>query len=183
MKTLPNAIKTLHSALNKLEEGVLAFTLLGLALMSFGAVVSRYVFNHAFTWFQEFSIYVTIFITFLGASLGVKYGLHFSMDYLVTRVGARAGRAMQALGALISAGLFVVVTYYGWKHTGRMYRFGTTSAAMKLPMYWAYLPIPLFSIFIALRFLHQAVVNGIGFAKGTPLEPPTPADQEAEDRV
>ena len=157
-------------ALNYLEEGVLALGLLGLALMAFVEVVTRYLFNHSFTWFEEFSRYFCVFLTFLGASLGVKYGMHFSMDYLVTRVGDRTGQAMRLAGDLIGGVLFAVVAWLAWEHALKMHRFGTTSAAMGLPMFWAYLPIAVFSATLSLRLALQAWRHGVGLVRGLPLE-------------
>lgn len=165
-------MKSLFRAINYIEEGILALGLLGLALMAFGEVVTRYVFSYSFTWFEEFSRYFCVFLTFLGASLGVKYGLHFSMDYVVTKVGLRAGHAMRIAGYLISAALFAVVTYYAWEHAWKMKRFGTTSAAMGLPMFWAYLPIAVFSAFMVIRFAIQAGRHAKAWRDKVPLLPP-----------
>ena len=162
-------MQKLLRAYNHLEEGVLALGLLGLALMAFVEVVTRYIFNHSFTWFEEFSRYFCVFLTFLGASLGVKYGLHFSMDYVVTRVSARTGHLMRMTGNLISAALFSAVTYYAWLHALKMKKFGTTSAAMGLPMFWAYLPIAVFSASLVVRFLIQAYKHAQACKQGAPL--------------
>ena len=179
------AVKRLLHILGRLEEGTLALGLLGLALMYFIEVVRRYLFGHSFTWFEEFSRYFCVFLTFLGASLGVKYGMHFSMDYLVTRVGWRTGQVMKITGALISAFIFFLVAYYAWNHAWRMKRFGTTSAAMGLPMFWAYLPMAVFSATFALRFVGQVVGLARGLARGLPGgredgEAPAPAGEEEE---
>ena len=135
---------------------MLALGLLGLAFMAFGEVVGRYAFNHSFTWFEEFARYFCVFLTFLGASLGVKYGMHFSMDFLITRVSLRTGHIMRVIGALISAVLFLMVAWLALEHAFKLRRFGVTSAAMKLPMFWAYLPITVFSFTMSVRFLAEA---------------------------
>ena len=142
--------------LQKLEEIVLAGGLLGLAGLAFVEVVSRYLFNHSFTWFEEFARYFCVFLTFLGASLGVKRGMHFAMDYVVTRVSPGLARVMRLVGALLPAVLFGAIAWLAWEHALKLHRFGTTSAAMGLPMMWAYLPVSLFSATLALRLLAQA---------------------------
>lgn len=175
-------MRVLLNALNRLEEGTLAFFLLGLALLAFMEVVSRYVFNHSFTWFEELSRYAGVFLTFLGASLGVKYGTHFSMDYFVTRVSTRTSRLMRLATALISAALFFTVSWMAFGHVSKMYRFGTTSAAMKLPMWVAYLPIALFSLTLAIRFIHQGWLQVRGIVRDEPLTIPGQARDAEEGR-
>jgi C4-dicarboxylate transporter DctQ subunit len=68
--------------LNRFEELSLGAALLGLAILTFVETFLRYTVSYTFTWFQEFSNYMIIFTTFLGASIGTKYAMHFSMEAL-----------------------------------------------------------------------------------------------------
>jgi C4-dicarboxylate transporter DctQ subunit len=165
-----------------LEEGVLGVSLLGLAIMAFMEVVGRYLFNHSFTWFEEFSRYFGVFLTFLGASLGVKHGVHFSMDLLIQKTPPRVAHTMRVLTSLLAAALFFTVSYLAFKHAIKMNRFGVTSAAMGLPMMWAYLPIAIFSCTLAVRFAIDAARHLAGFLRNEPIagpEKPEPATGEA----
>ncbi len=164
-----NYLRLLLRVLNRLEEGVLTFGLLGLALMCFVEVVSRYLFNHSFTWYEEFSRYFILFLTFLGASLGIKYGIHFSMDFVVTRVSSRMGNFMRVVSNLIAATLFAAVAIYALLHSIKIMGFGTTSPAMGLPMFWAYLPVAVFSGTMCLRFLYQVYRHGRAMLRDEPL--------------
>jgi len=150
-------MKTLIRVLNRLEEGTLAFTLLGLALLAFIQVFLRYVFGHSFTWFEELSRYAGVFMTFLGASLGVKYGTHFSMDFFIKKIGPRAGHLINAVTCLGSAVLFFTLAHLGVQHALKLGKFGVKSAAMQVPMAVVYLPIAVFSFTMALRFLIRSV--------------------------
>ena len=152
--------------LNRLEEGTLALTLLGLALLAFVEVLLRYLFGYSFAWFEELSRYLGVFMTFLGASLGVKYGTHFSMDFFIKRAGPRAGRLIQAATCLAAAGLFFCLAYIGLQHVLKLGRFGVRSSAMQIPMSIVYLPIAVFSFTIALRFLIRSVRHGISLTGG-----------------
>jgi C4-dicarboxylate transporter DctQ subunit len=150
-------MKTLMRVLNRLEEGTLAFTLLGLALLAFIQVFLRYVFGHSFTWFEELSRYAGVFMTFLGASLGVKYGTHFSMDFFIKKTGPRAGHIINAITCLGSSALFFTLSHLGLQHAIKLNKFGVKSAAMQIPMAIVYLPIAVFSFTMALRFLIRSV--------------------------
>ena len=164
-----------------LEKGVLVFGLLGLSLMAFFEVLSRYLFNHSFTWFEEFSRYFCVFLTFLGASLGVKYGTHFCMDFVLTRVPPRIGHIMRLSTSLLAAGLFCLVAWLAFEHALKLKQFGTTSAAMSLPMFWAYLPIGIFSFTLSFRFLVQSMQHAQGLFRNDPLEK-TAAAKEQQTR-
>ena len=77
---------------------------------------------------------------------------------------------MQVLTALLGAALFFTVSYLAWNHAMKMNRFGVTSAAMGLPMMWAYLPIAIFSFTLSLRFLIVAARQARGFLRNEPLK-------------
>lgn len=145
-------MKRIGSYCRHAEEGVLAFALVGLALLAFMEVVTRYLFNHSFTWFEELSRYTGVFITFLGASLGVKYGTHFSMDLFLSKAGPRTRHVMQMIICLLSAGIFFTISYFGFIHVSKLKTFGVHSAALQIPMYIPYLPIAVFSFTLALRY-------------------------------
>jgi C4-dicarboxylate transporter, DctQ subunit len=157
MDGIPQAIKTLIRMLNRLEEGTLALTLLGLAMLAFIQVFLRYVFGYSFTWFEEFSRYAGVFMTFLGASLGGKYGTHFSMDFFIKKIGPRAAHLINAVTCLGAAALFFTLSHLGLQHALKLNKFGVKSAAMQVPMAIVYLPIAVFSFTIALRFLIRSV--------------------------
>ncbi len=146
-------MKKFVQVLNSIEEYTLGLTLLALALFACLQVFTRYLLNYSFTWFEELSQFACVFITFLGASLGIKYSTHFSMTAVVDRLPFRTRNIVSALVYLASALFFVIVAYYGIKHCSRQFRYGNTSAALRLPMYVPYLSIPLFSGVMAFRCL------------------------------
>ena len=88
--------------LNKFEENLVGLSLLGLALLTCLETFLRYAVNYTFTWFQEFSNYMIIFTTFLGASIGVKYGSHFSMDALVQYIPDKACHLVKSIAYFVA---------------------------------------------------------------------------------
>jgi len=156
--------------LNKLEEGFVAFSLLGIAIIAFINTALRYTISYTFTWFQEFANYTMIFMTFLGASIGVKYGTHFSMEALPQYAPDRICHLLKFFAYLISGIITCLFIYYGFVHILKVKSFGVTSAAMQIPMYIPYLPIPIFSLVMSFRFLFLSFKHLVAFFKGAPFE-------------
>ncbi len=142
---------------NRLEELTLTLTLLGLAFVAFVQVCTRYLLGISFDWFEEGGRYIGIFVTFLGASIGVRRGIHFSMELLLNSLPMRHARVLRVLIALFSSFCFAMVAWFGFQLVARNLKFGITSASIGVPMWLVYLPIPVFSILIALRFLGAGV--------------------------
>ncbi len=145
-------VKHAGQLLDRAEKTVLVWTILGLALIGFVQVFTRYLFNYSFTWYEELGRYLGVFITFLGASIGVKSGSHFTMDLFVTRIPSPWQQILRSATSALSGSFFFLVTWYSWKILTRMYGYETTSPTMEIPMYIAYLPIPIFSMTMGIRF-------------------------------
>ena len=96
--------------INAIEEWTLVFILLGLAFLSCIQVFCRYVLGFSFSWMDEISRYLGVFIAFLGASLGVKYGTHFSMDLVYEKVSSDSFRhGLKVFINVISAIIMFVI--------------------------------------------------------------------------
>jgi len=156
--------------INKIEEGILTFTLLGLAIITFAETALRYAVSYTFPWFGEFANYSMIFCTYLGASIGVKYGTHFSMEALTEYCPDRISHLLKTAAYLISGITAAVIVYYGTIHLLNLKSFGVTSSAMQLPMYIPYIPIPLFCISMAIRFFMLSFKHGKSFLRREPFE-------------
>jgi len=156
--------------LNKLEEGVVGAVLLGLAVLTFVETGLRYTFSYTFTWFGELANYAMIFCTYLGAAIGVKYGTHFSMEALTEYCPDRVGHLLKTVAYLISAVVCALFVYYGVVHILRLHSFGVKSPAMQLRMFIPYIPIPLFSILMAVRFLLLSRKHCLKFLRREPFE-------------
>jgi C4-dicarboxylate transporter, DctQ subunit len=156
--------------LNRIEEGILAFSLLGLAILTFVETVLRYTVSYTFPWFGEFANYSMIFCTYLGASIGVKYGTHFSMEALTEYCPDRASHLLKASAYLLSGIISILIVYYGTLHLLNLKSFGVKSSAMQLPMFIPYIPIPLFSISMAFRFFTLSFAHWRRCLKGEPFQ-------------
>ena len=139
--------------IDRLENSIRVWTIQGLALIGFIQVCTRYLFHYSFTWYEELGRFLGVFIAFLGASIGVKTGSHFTMDLLVSHLTRPWQQMLRFCTCTLCSGFFFLVTFYSWKIVVRMHGYETTSSAMEIPMYIAYLPIPFFCLIMGLRFL------------------------------
>lgn len=163
-------MENLIEKLNKVEEGLVGFALLGLAILTFVETVLRYTVSHSFSWFGEFANYSMIFCTYLGAALGVKYGTHFSMEALTEYCPDRVSHLLKTLAYAFSGMVCLLFVYYGIVHIIKVHGFGVKSPAMQLQMFIPYIPIPLFSLSMSFRFFVLCRKHFMHFLRGEPFE-------------
>lgn len=86
---------------------LMALCLAAMALMVFGNVVLRYLFDSGITWSEEMSRYLFIYVVFLGAIAALKDNEHLGVDMLVKRLPLHLRRFTY----VVSNGLVIYTLY------------------------------------------------------------------------
>ena len=77
--------RLLSRSLDRLEGALGALNFVVLSAMSISVlagVISRYVFNDAFSWTEEFSVWAFTWMIFIGAALGVRQKRHVAVEFI-----------------------------------------------------------------------------------------------------
>jgi len=147
------------TVLNKAEEIVLSAVLVEMALLTFLQVVLRYVFGDSITWVDEFVRYQLCFVTFFGADLGIKHGSHIGAEIIGYALPKRFKPLLKAFIFFTVFAFCLVFAYYGLSLVIKVHHMGQMTAAMRIPKYWVYLPIPLGGGFMCIRSLYYAILE------------------------
>ena len=107
--------------LHRLEEGVIAFLLAAMTLVSFSQVIARYFFNYSFTWALELTMVLFGWLIFLGIPYGVRIGSHIGVDALVKSLGPKAGRVVGTAAASLCVVYSVILLIGSWSYVTKMY--------------------------------------------------------------
>jgi len=114
-----------------------------MTVVVFMQVIMRYVFANSLPWSEEFSRYVFIWISWVGASYAVRESGHFRFQMLVNNL---KGNARKYLELFVLAAWFTFCFFLAWFGT-RLVLFliarGQTSAAMEIPMALPYAAVPI----------------------------------------
>lgn len=106
--------------LEKLEEFLIIVLMAAMAVLTFGQVVARYVFNYSFVWAMEVTGVMFAWLIFIGMAYGVRVGSHIGVDAAVRLLGPRAMRVVGVIAALLCIGYAVIVTWGGYQYVTRM---------------------------------------------------------------
>ncbi|MCA0317374.1 MAG: TRAP transporter small permease subunit [Proteobacteria bacterium] len=146
----------------KIEEVLIAAAMAGMALITFGNVVVRYLTSVSFAFTEEYSVVLMVVVTMLGTSLAVAAGRHIRIGYFVDlqRPEIRARFEIGAMALVIVC--FGILFVYGARLTWDEYRFEVLSPGLGHPqwLYTGMLPL------LALAVVGRALGRIIRFARG-----------------
>lgn len=128
-------IRYLKKTVDYFEEGVIVICMAGIAVLTFGAVLSRFVFNFSIAWSEELVRYMFIWGSMFGASYAFKHNAHSGLPILVEKFPPLLYRAVQGAIAIIAASLFALIVYLGSDLVMMGLQSGQRSPATKIP-YW-----------------------------------------------
>ncbi len=151
--------------LDRLEEYLIAFLMALATLITFTAVVHRYLsglpiphvqdylISLNFSWAQEVTIFLFIWMAKFGAAYGVRSGIHVGVDVLVNRLSPQYQKLCVLISVLAGALFTGIIAYLGGEMTINSYKGQMTSEAIELPLWIVYLVIPIASSLMSFRFL------------------------------
>jgi len=171
--------------LDHLEEWIISFLMAAATLIIFVAVVHRYaagmkipglqdwLLTLNFTWAQELTIIMFVWMAKFGAAYGVRTGIHVGVDVLINRLNEKTRAKFIILGLLAGAAFTGIVgalgAYFVWENgahhaflglTGRPFGDipeGPTTPDLEWPTWMVYSAIPLGSSLMCFRFLQVLV--------------------------
>ncbi|TSA23251.1 MAG: TRAP transporter small permease [Betaproteobacteria bacterium] len=170
--------------LNRLEEALVIFFMATATLITFAAVLHRYLSGFAipvvqdwllslrFSWSQELTIILFVWMAKFGAAYGVRTGIHVGVDVLINRLAAANRRRFIFLG-LFSGALFTGIigtlgVFFVWENGAHYAIFsalgqdvsalieGPITPDLEWPTWVVYSAIPLGSSLMCFRFLQVA---------------------------
>ncbi|MCX7139897.1 MAG: TRAP transporter small permease [Proteobacteria bacterium] len=144
--------------LDSIERGFLAanrwalcILLAVMATLVFINVVSRYVFNHSFSWVEELTRYMMIWLCFIGAGITLRYGGHIAVDNLQDALPAKGARLLRGLIACIVIGFLGVLVWIGIEYAD--FGWYQETPIMNISFGMVYLAIPVGCVLTIVHFL------------------------------
>ena len=151
-------LKKINGILVPLIKVFIAILLSGMSICILLAVISRYILKLPLTWTEEMARYLMIWLAFLSGTLGLRRGVHVGIVFLVRKASKKMQLYFDVVGRFLITIFFIFVIYQGFKLSGLVSR--QLSPAMRIPMNWVYLSLPISSI-ILLFFNLDLFINSI----------------------
>jgi TRAP-type C4-dicarboxylate transport system permease small subunit len=141
--------------IDNIEEIILSVLLTGLTIAVLLQVYSRFIAGAPVVGTDEFANYSFIWMVFIGVSSGIKRNLHIRVDFLANLMGGRLRRPLSIFSDLMFLLLIVVLVYLGIREILSFIEFPRLSPAMRIPIWWIYLAMPVGLTMAGLRILQK----------------------------
>ena len=157
-----SALARLDRALFVCETTFVAVAMASASILLFVNVVLRYVFLAALSWAEEVTMYLIVWLVFVGGSVTLRTFGHISIDLLPLALSEAGARRLKIFVCAAMLVFFAAFFYYSGQHTLRVMVTGQITPVLEAPMWLTYLAMPVGSLLMGIRttqILYRAVVG------------------------
>ncbi|OKH87633.1 C4-dicarboxylate ABC transporter permease [Thalassospira sp. TSL5-1] len=140
----------------RIEEAIAALAMGLICLISLANVVVRYLTDVSFAFTEEFSVFLLVVMTLVGASIAFARNEHIRITFFLERFPRPLRIVVELLILAITTMLFAMIMYYGATFTFDEYQYGEISAGLGYPSWIYSIWLPLLSLVILFRVIEHA---------------------------
>jgi C4-dicarboxylate transporter DctQ subunit len=117
----------LKRSLDRLEEILIAVLLVGMVLMTFSQVITRYGFNAGWVWSLEATTYMFGGLLMVGISFAMRQHAHMNVDVLVQALPRRWKRAATLLAIALCFTYVALMLWGAFELVARLHDLGSNA--------------------------------------------------------
>lgn len=144
------------------EVMVCSIALVGLFLAMILSVFFRYVLNSSLTWVEEVGCYLFVWFSLVGVGYSTKTRAHLRVDILVNLAPPPLRKFLDFIANLSMTLFFLYMSVEGMKAIQSIVENGTTSPALRMPMWILYISFWLGCVMSLVRLIQAGYKTIIG---------------------
>ncbi len=152
-------MKLLGKILDYFEESVIILMMTYMAVMNFLNVVFRYCFANSFSFTEELTVTVFVWVTMLGVAAGFKRYAHLGMSFVVDLFHGKTKAMFALLGVICGLIFMVLVLIYGIEMVQGQIGMGATTPVLRMPQAVQGLSMPVGAVFVIIRILQAGYLQ------------------------
>jgi TRAP-type C4-dicarboxylate transport system permease small subunit len=156
---LLKAIDFADWAISKFEAFMLIIGVIGMAVVTISAVMSRFIFNDALTVTDELNMIFIVIVTFAGLSYAARNGRHIRMSAIYDALPTPARKVMMIIIATVTGLFMFALAYYSYLYIHDVYVSGRILPALGIPAFYVYLWVPFGFSITGLQYLFTVIKN------------------------
>lgn len=150
-------MNTLKKVAGNFEGYCCAVLISIMCVVVFLQVVFRFVIKSSLPWSEELSRYLQVYITYFGTAYGIKTGAHLGIEAFTLLLPKKARKALDILVKVVCTGVYALIMKFGYDIVISQMASGQLSPAMRIPMWYIYMAIPIGMVFCIIRSALEVV--------------------------
>jgi TRAP-type C4-dicarboxylate transport system permease small subunit len=134
-----------------------ASAMAAICLITFANVVARYFTDISFAFTEEVSVFLLVFLTFIGSAKAFLDGNQMAVTYFIDKLGWTWRRRWLLFGLAMSALMLVLVGWYGVRMAWDDFDMEVTSPGLGWPQWIYTVWLPLLSVVVLARIVQGFV--------------------------
>ena len=145
--------------LNQIELYLGAVVSGAMFFVLFLQVVSRYVFNAAFSWSEELALILFVWSIYLGACAAIRKHQHLRLEIMIDKLKPKARLVVDLIGNFVFASFNVIIMFGVIPIVMRMFNAGTSTAVLAIPKWINYAMLPTMFTLMIFRLMQDSIIR------------------------
>lgn len=151
--------KTINRIITRFEELILSYSVILMAIILIGSIISRTLFNNSWTFAEEGGQFLILIVTFIGIGYGAKKARHITMSAVFDLLSEKYKKVfMLMISGGTSLAMFYIA-YYAVLYTMKVQELGRVSPSMRIPMYLIIAVVPIGFFLGAIEYSRTFIKN------------------------
>lgn len=150
-------VRKFEKQLVRVEEFLCSTLLFAMILVTLWGVFERFVLHIGMGWTDEVARYISIYCVFIGASLGVYKSAHIGVDVIVRILPSSMNKTMSIIAGVLSGIFCGAIAWTGFSFFLRLYATHQVSTALRIPICWVFLAIPIGCFLMMLHYIVRII--------------------------
>ncbi|MBQ1715624.1 MAG: TRAP transporter small permease [Firmicutes bacterium] len=138
------------------EEILLVPALAFSTILIFAQVCTR-AFGNSISWSEELVRYLYVWETWLGVSYATKRGSQLRITMIRDKLSPKGQMAIEIFVTIVWLAFAAFVFYMGVRAIGQIAKFGQVSSALRVPLKYCYLSIPVGMAMMSIRLIESSI--------------------------
>ena len=146
-------MKSIFAAIDRAIEYLVAAIFVGMVLVGFLQVFSRFLLNVTPSWCEEMQIFGHIWLVFLAIPIAYRRGAHITVEAIRRVMSPLMNRALDLVIEFMWAGFAIATTYYSYRVSLVTAR--SVSPGLEIPMSYPYYGMVLGGAYLLLLVIRR----------------------------
>lgn len=151
--SIKGILSRMDPMLMHVEEYILSYGIIVLALLLVGNVLSRVLFNYSWQFVEEIAQTIVIFVTFLGLGYCVRKARHIRMTAIYDLLGDRTRKVFIIIISAVTGATMLLMAYWSAQYAWNAFQRHNVTPSLRIPMYIIYGWVPLGFLMAAVEYI------------------------------